>query len=157
MPLAWTSDRPGDLVGRQPRSPRFGYQGPDQGYALTLAERSRDRIHVGPGESVDDAIRGCLNIALRRASLFGRAPTVHDLTVAFTMWGYLDPHPPDDLRDRRAQLFAGVTDTDHHYAEGRAIADMVPEETSLMRPDEVAAAYPSRWRDLVGLKHPLSR
>ncbi len=157
VPPAWTSHRPGDLVGRQPRSPRFGYQGPDQGYGLALAERFRDRIVVGPGESVDDAIRGCLNIALRRASLFGRAPIVHDLTIALTMWGFLDPRPPDDVRERRAALFAGVADTDHHYADGRAIADMVPEAALRMTTDEVAAAYPSRWRDLVGLKHPLSR
>ena len=27
---------------------------------------------------------------LKRASLFGRAPVVHDLTVAFTLWGFLD-------------------------------------------------------------------
>jgi hypothetical protein len=157
VPLAWTSDRPGDLVGRQPRSPRFGYQGPDQGYALKLAEPFRERIHVGPGESVDDTIRGCLNIALRRASLFGRAPIVHDLTIAFTMWGFLDPNPPEDLRERRAALFAGVADTDHHYPEGRNLADMVPEATLRMTPAEVAVGYPSNWRELVGLQHPLSR
>jgi hypothetical protein len=157
VPLAWTSQRPGDLAGRQPRSPRFGYQGPDQGYALSLAARLRDRIQVGPGESVDDAIRGGLNIALRRASLYGRAPIVHDLTMAFTMWGFLDPQPPDDLRERRAALFAGVANTDHHYPEGRALADMVPEATLRMTPHEVAAKYPSAWRELVGLTHPLSR
>ena len=33
------ADRPGELVGRQPRGPRLGYQGPDQGYALALAAR----------------------------------------------------------------------------------------------------------------------
>jgi hypothetical protein len=157
VPSSWVTHRPGDLAGRQPHAPRFGYQGPDQGYALTLAERFRGRIHVGLGESVDDAIRGCLNVALRRASLYGRAPTVHDLTIAFTMWGFLDPHPPDDLLHRRAALFAGVAGTDHHYAEGRALADMVPAETLRMTPDQVAAAYPSLWRDLVGIKHPLSR
>jgi hypothetical protein len=157
VPPSWTPNRPGDLSGPNAHAPRFGYQGPDQGYALTLAERFRDRIHVGPGESVDDAIRGCLNIALRRASLFGRAPTVHDLTIAFTMWGLLDPHPPVDLLQRRADLFGGVADTGHHYAEGRAIADMVPEETLRTTPEQIAAAYPSQWRDLVGLKHPLSR
>lgn len=157
VPPTWKPARPGDLTGRQPVAPRFGYQGPDQGYAFSLAERFRDRIHVGAGESVDDAIRGCLNIALRRASLFGRAPTVHDLTLAFTIWGFLDPGPPSDLSERRPALFAGVADTDHHYGEGRAIADMVPEQTLRMTLDEVTAAYPSRWRDLVGLKHPLSR
>jgi len=144
--------RPGDLDGRQPRAPRFGYQGPDQGYAFTLVERFRDRIHVGEGESIDDAFRGCLNIALKRASLFGRAPTVHDLTIAFTMWGFLDGNAPDDLRQERSALFAGVADTDHHYSEGRALADMVPEATLRRTHDDVAAAYPSRWRELVGLE-----
>jgi hypothetical protein len=152
VPLAWMPGRPGDLAGRQPRAPRFGYQGPDQGYGLALADRFRDRIHVGAGESVDDAVRGCLNIALKRASLFGRAPTVHDLTMAFTMWGFLEPTPPDDLRQQRAALFAGVADTDHHYPEGRAVADLVPEATLRMTPDDVAAAYPLRWRGLVGLE-----
>jgi len=50
VPLAWTSDRPGDLVGRQPRSPRFGYQGPDQGYALKIAKTFADKVHLRPGE-----------------------------------------------------------------------------------------------------------
>lgn len=157
VPAPWKADRPADLTGRQPVAPRFGYQGPDQGYGLALAERFRDRIRVGAGESVDDAIRGALNIALRRASLFGRAPVVHDLTVAFTIWGFFDPDPPTDLRERRAALFAGVADPGHHYSEGRALADMVPERTLRMPPDDVTAAYPSQWRELVGLRHPLSR
>ena len=79
---------------------------------------------------------------------------MHDLTIAFTMWGFLDPDVPEDLRERRAALFAGVADTDHHYPEGRAIADMIPEETVRMTPDEVAARARLAG-GLVRIKHPL--
>jgi hypothetical protein len=37
-----------------------------------------------------------------------------------------------------------------HYAEARHIVDMVPESTLRMSPQQVAAAYPARWRELVG-------
>ena len=43
VPEAWRADRPGDLAGRQPAGAQLGYQGPDQGYGLLLAERFRDR------------------------------------------------------------------------------------------------------------------
>ena len=66
---------------------RLGAQGPDQGYALTLANLIAGEIRLQEGERLDDAIRGCLGIALRRASRFGRAPMIHDVRFAFTMWG----------------------------------------------------------------------
>src|SRR3954451_18973896 len=81
VPDSWTADRPADLEGRQPSGRSLGYQGPDQGFGLVLANRFRDRLHVQSGVSVDDAVQGCLGVALRRASLFGRAPTIHDFTV----------------------------------------------------------------------------
>ena len=90
VPDAWMPDRPGELAGRQPPGPRLGYQGPDQGYALTLAARLRPQLRVPAGERVDDAVAGCTAVALRRASLFGRAPVIHDLRIAFTIWGFLD-------------------------------------------------------------------
>src|SRR5262245_26332062 len=97
IPAPWMPDRPAEINGRQPEGERLGFQGPDQGYVLTLAERFRDKIIVGAGESVNDAIRGCTNVALRRASIFGRAPVIHDLTIAFTMWGWLDASPTIEL------------------------------------------------------------
>ena len=80
VPGSWKPDRPGELIGFQPEGARLGYQGPDQGFALKLANGFRDRLQLQPGEHVDDAIQGCLGIALRRASMFSRAPVVHDLT-----------------------------------------------------------------------------
>ena len=150
VPAPWRADRPGELSGRQPQGDQLGFQGPDQGYALTLAARFRDRIQLQAGESLDDAVQGALVIALRRASLYGRAPVVHDLTMAFTVWGYLDPAPPAELVELRRPAFAGVGNTVHHYADGRALAERVPEATLRMTPQQVAAAYLARWRELVG-------
>jgi hypothetical protein len=149
IPDRWFPARPAEVV-RQPKAPQFGYQGPDQGYALLLSERFRDRAQLQAGEEIDDAINGCLGVALRRASLFGRAPTIHDLTVAFTIWGFLDPSPPPDLVARRRKLFEGVRWADHHYREGRVIADSVPEATLRMSHQQVQSAYPADWRQLVG-------
>ena len=89
-PDSWLAVRPGDLEGRaRPGGPGLGVQGPDQGYALTLARRLRDQLVLTEGESADDAIAGSLGVALRRAALFGRAPVIDDLRVAFSLFGFL--------------------------------------------------------------------
>ncbi len=151
VPEPWMPDRPAEINGPQPEGDRRGYQGPDQGYMLVLARRIRERIVVQAGESVDDALRGCVNIALRRASLFGRAPVIHDLTVAATIWGYFDPAPAAQLVSRRSELFEGVGNAQHHYTEGRRIADLVSEDTLRMSPDAAAASYAEGgWERLTG-------
>lgn len=150
VPDRWMPDRPGEIRGSQPQGGRLGYQGPDQGYALTLAEALRPTLQLPPDERVDDAIGGCLGIALRRASMFGRAPVVHDLTIAFTIWGFLDPSPPTELVQLRRHLFAGAGNPRHGYGETRELADMVPESTLRLSPPQVAAAYPTSWRELNG-------
>ena len=94
VPDSWSPDRPGDIEGFQPEGPRLGEQGPDQGFALHIAAQLRPKLQMQPGEHADDAIRGCLGVALRRGSMFSRAPVVHDLTIAFTIWGFYDPAPP---------------------------------------------------------------
>lgn len=142
--------RPGEIDGAQPSGERLGYQGPDQGFALKIANGFRDRLHLAKGEHAEDAIRGCLTIALRRASMFSRAPVVHDLTIAFTIWGFLDTSAPADLVAERRARFDGVAHG-HHYAELRALADMVPETTLRMTPQQVQAAGSAQWRSLVGL------
>jgi hypothetical protein len=150
VPESWKPGRPGEIRGRQPEGDLLGYQGPDQGYALTLAARLRDRVVVQTGESVEDAVHGSVAIALRRASLYGRAPVIHDLTLALTIWGWFDASPPADLLARRRELFEGVGNVVHHYAEGRRIADLVPEATLRLTPDAAAARYPAAWRELTG-------
>ena len=150
VPGAWMADRPAELGGRQPSGTRFGSQGPDQGFGLKLANRFRDRIVVTPGESADDAVRGCLNVALRRSSMYGRAPMVHDLTLAFTIFGYLDADAPAELVAHRRRAFEGVANAAHHYAEGRAVVDAVPEATFRLTPEQASGAYRTGWRGLIG-------
>ncbi|HMK10010.1 MAG TPA: hypothetical protein VK461_00360, partial [Acidimicrobiales bacterium] len=150
VPDPWVADRPGDFDGPQPEGKYHGDPGPDQGYALVLAKRFHDRLHLGEHEHAEDAIAGCVGVATRRASLFRRAPVIHDLEIAFTVWGFLDPAPPRQLVELRQPLFQSVS-LSIHYLEQRTIAAQVPEETLRMRPEEVRAAYPARWSALIGL------
>ena len=143
-------NRPGEVIGFQPRGSQLGNQGPDQGFALKIANGFKDRLQQQPGEHTADTIGGCLGVALRRASMFSRAPVVHDLTVAFTIWGFLDANAPSELVAARRVLFSGVGHG-HHYAEARTIADMVPEATLKMTPQHVAAQYPVSWKSLLGI------
>ena len=151
VPESWSPDRPAEIDGLQPVGRRLGSQGPDQGFALRVAGRFRDRLHPGDGLTVDDAIRGCLGIALRRASMASRAPVVHDLTIAFTIWGFLDPNPPAELVAERRRLFAGVANVNHHYTEARRIVDLVPDSTLEAGVDRVVSIYPAQWRQLTGV------
>jgi hypothetical protein len=149
VPAAWMPNRKAEITGFQPAGEQLGNQGPDQGFGLKVANGFAARLQLQSGEHAEDAIRGCLGVGLKRASLFSRAPVVHDFTIAFTIWGYLDASAPADLVALRKRLFAGVGHS-HHYSEGRAIADMVPVETLRMTPRQVAAAYPTQWRPLIG-------
>ena len=151
-PDPWLADRPGDLQGGQPRGDRVGYQGPDQGYVLTLARRFEGKLTLRPGEHERDALAGAVAVALKRASLFGRAPIVHDLTVALTIWGYLgEVPPPAELIELRRRMFEEVWHP-HRYAEQRAIADAVPEAVLRQTPQQVADAHRRDWRSLLDLE-----
>ena len=151
----WFPDRPGELVtsGGQPDvdAGRMGAPGPDQGYLLSLVPLLRDELHLADGEHRSDVEVGGVAIALKRASLFGRAPVVHDLRVAYAVWGFLDPNAPADLVAERRRRFEGVHHTAHHYPELRAVADAVPEATLRRPPAEVTAAHAADWRALLSL------
>ncbi|MFK8023584.1 MAG: hypothetical protein AB8G26_06435 [Ilumatobacter sp.] len=151
VPASWTPDRPGEIDGFQPQGDRLGAPGPDQGFAIKIANSMRDRLHLRDGENSEDVIRGCLGVALRRASLFSRAPVVHDLTIAFTVWGFLDEAPDAELVELRTPLFEGLRHVGHHYAESRVVVDHVPTETLRSTPAQVEAAYRSGWRDLLSI------
>ena len=144
-PRRWAPVRPGEIEGlRPPDGDRFGAPGPDQGYGLKLARRFSDRLELTKGEHAEDAVAGCLGVALKRAALYGRAPVIYDLELAFTLFGFLGDAPAD-LVELRTGLFAGAS---HHYWEQRDIADLVPEATLRMTPTEVRAGL-SGWRELI--------
>jgi len=143
----WANERPGALGPDQPRGPAFGDPGPDQGYGLLLARRFEDRLVVDRSVSKDDAVAGCLGVGLKRASLFGRAPVIHDFDIAFRIWGFLGDAPAE-LVELRTPLFEGAA---KHYWDQRAIVDRVPESTLRLSHGEVASRFPSEWSALLGL------
>ncbi len=144
---SWTARRPAEVVGDgQPEGEAFGSQGPDQGYALKLAKSFAGNLVLAKGEHEADAIAGCLGVAMRRASLFGRAPAMPDLRVAFAAWGFLGEAAPELVAFRKP-LFAEAANP-HHYFEKRTIANLVPEATLRMTPDAVASS--KDWRALLG-------
>lgn len=149
-PEGWLADRPGDFStsGRQPSGALLGSQGPDQGYALSLVPLFDGRLTLTEGEHFADVAAGCVAVALKRASLFGRAPVVHDLTVAFTVFGFLDETPDPELVARRRPYFAEAAHP-HHYLERRRVADLVAPEVLAGMPADVAARHRQDWRGLL--------
>jgi len=147
VPSIWTTSRPSELRGtRAPAGAFLGSPGPDQGFALKLARRFEDRLVLAPGEHAHDAISGCTAVAMRRAASYGRAPVIHDLTLAFTLWGFL-VGAPADLVEAREPLFRSAS---HHYQAQRTIADCVPGSTLRLTPRQVAERIDD-WRNLLNL------
>jgi hypothetical protein len=138
----WLATRPGDAGISEGNG--FGSPGPDQGYALSLARRFHDKLELVDGEHRNDVVAGCVAVATKRSSLFGRGPTIYDLEFAFALWGYLGG-AATGLISKRKELFAEAS---HHYWKRRAIADAVPEATLRMTPAVVKNAI---WSDLLSL------
>ena len=151
-PDTWRVDRPADFADtdRQPAGQRLGSQGPDQGYALKLARLIEPDLVLTDREHTRDAIAGIVAVALKRASILGRAPVIHDLRIAATLFGYLDASANPDLVRARRTMFEEVGHF-HHYAELRPIADIVDADVLRQTPDQVRARYESDWRDQLTL------
>lgn len=148
-PGSWLPARPGDEPGEYPEGTRLGAPGPDQGYVYVLARRFVGQLQLAHDENERDALVGCTGVALKRASLYGRAPVLTDMTLALTVWGYLGDAPPD-LIAYRQPLFAEVSNPDH-YSEQRRIVDLVPDEALRLTPEEVAERHRADWRSLLAV------
>jgi hypothetical protein len=122
----------------------MGYPGPDQGYILKLVRSFEGSLVLTEGEHEADAIAGCTAVGLKRASLFGRAPIIHDLRVAFTIWGFLTEAPPELVKLRKP-LFEEVSAL-HSYSELRRIVDLVPVAVLRLTPAEVTQQAQADWR-----------
>ena len=144
------ADRPGEVVGGESASgPGMGHQGPGQGYALKLAQSFAGRLVLAAGEREDDALAGCCAVALRRASIFGRAPVVHDLRLALELFGFLIDADAELVTWRRAR-FAGAAGH-HGYPVKLRLVELVPEDTLRRTPAAVAEARSKDWRTPLGL------
>ncbi|MBV9661956.1 MAG: hypothetical protein JO337_12440 [Acidimicrobiales bacterium] len=143
-PKRWYLERPGDPVSLQaPSGPRFGSAGPDLGYGLKLARLLEDRIQLTDGEFRDDAVAGGFGCGARRAAHLGRAPVIHDMEWAFTLWGFFGD-APGDLIAWRKPLFRGASE---HYWDQREIADAVKLETLRLTANQVREQL-GAWKEL---------
>lgn len=149
VPDGWAQGRPSDLAAEQPTGGEFGFQGPDQGYALSLAKRFAGQLALTGGEHADDAIQGAVLVAMKRASLYGRAPVIHDVEIGLRVWGFLDPADEELVASRRTR-FEGIANP-HHYFEAREVVEAVPESTLRMLPTAIAERHRSDWRSLLSL------
>ncbi|WP_419840868.1 hypothetical protein [Candidatus Poriferisodalis sp.] len=141
-PQRWTPGRPAELIGGQPLGALRGHQGPDQGYAYGLVPLFDDRVHLAEHEERHDVDAGCVAVALKRASLFGRAPVVWDLEAGYLAFGFLDEHPPAELVARRTPLFEGAAEA-HHYKQVRELVACVPTEVLSLAPPALRQRYES--------------
>lgn len=149
-PKGWRAVRPGDRPPGEPPYPPgrlFGKPGPDSGYALTLAGRFHGRLEIVPPETEHDAMTVAAELAMRRASLFGRAPVTEDLALAFSLFGWLGGGTPE-LAEWRRLTVAGA---DHDYSRRRVLVDGVPEATLRLKPGEDVRAALGNWRKLLGV------
>jgi hypothetical protein len=127
----------------------MGRPGPDQGFAIKLANSFHGKLHLTEGEDEHDAMAGALGVGLKRASMFSRAPVIHDLKLAFALFGYTNPSAPVDLVAFRKSAFEAVG---HHYELQRSIADLVPEETLRMTPEAVERRVAGgQWQTLLSM------
>ena len=151
------AQRPGEVVGGMAAADGegMGFQGPDQGYALKVAQGFAGRLVLADGERRDDVLAGCAAVAMRRASLFGRAPVVHDLRLALELFGFLggadgDADADAGLVDWRRERFAGAAGH-HGYGVKLRLAEQIPEPTLRSTPSAVAQASSKNWRTPLGL------
>lgn len=147
---SWGADRPGDLAHLPSTGYGLGQPGPGQGYALKLVKAYQEEVRLTSGERWEDAAAGAVVVALKRASLFGRAPVKADLEIAFRIWGFLDDAPADLLKVRQ-DAFSHI-DNSHNYTEARRLADSVYANALCQSAEEVAAAHTSDWRSLIDVE-----
>ncbi|MDH4171337.1 MAG: hypothetical protein OEW42_17285 [Acidimicrobiia bacterium] len=150
-PGGWRAIRPGEVVDDgQPRGAALGNQGPDQGFALKLAHRELDNVHLSAHEHPEDVVAAVTAVAARRASLFGRAPTIHDVRLAYEVFGFNETAPAPDLVEWRRHAFAGLSHTAAHYFEARQVAAGVPEALLRGSVADAADARHTDWKAVVG-------
>lgn len=145
-PQSWTATRPGDLVGPGlPGGARFGSPGPDLGYGLKLVRTVVAGLTFEKGEHRHDVEAALFAVGCKRASVFGRAPVIHDFQLAAALFGFWVGAPADLVALRRS-LFDGAG---HDYNRQRAVADKVPEATVRLNPASVPERVAADWRALL--------
>lgn len=144
-PTPWKADRPGELSGPQPEGALLGTPGPDQGYALKLAKLLSGEVKLVDGESEADVLAAGAAIGMKRSGLFNRAPILADVRAGLVPWGYFDADAPNELVQRRREMFEEVHHA-HHYIAMREVVDAVPADLLRQSLDDIEVAYAEDWK-----------
>lgn len=144
MPAAdeWRNDRAGDFTAPQPEGALLGRPGPNVGYALTLADRMKDRFEVVAPEHLADAVAVVAETAMKRAASFGRAPVGTDVEMAAAILGYVGGSDASFEAVRAPAVYGAG----HHYQERRRVVDAVPDPILRLAPASLNAATIDRAR-----------
>ncbi len=132
----WRADRPGEVSG-SPDVVMFGAIGPDAGYIGRLAAGYMDRIVAGVSNKAD-LVAGAEAIAMRRASVYGRAPIGADLEVGLLVLGAFEG-APGDWSSLQSAIAVKVRGMRYPPAKNRAVelADSVDRSWLDLDPDGV--------------------
>ncbi len=129
--VGWRADRPGDLVAGQPTGDLLGRPGPNVGYAVTLANRLRDKVTLGAarvdgrrpggdlrgGDEAGGVVRTRADHGRRRDRARTCSATRVTSSPTFAEW--------------RTAVLHGA---DHEYDVRRALVDAVPDAVLRMPP-----------------------
>ncbi|MBA4809299.1 MAG: hypothetical protein CBC37_00195 [Acidimicrobiaceae bacterium TMED77] len=143
--------RPAEISVNQAHRSGTGNPGPDQGFALRLVKGFKESVYLSASENWSDASEVAVITALKRASLFGRAPCHYDLEAGFCAWGYLDPEPSKDLLEIRETYFPHIGSS-HNYLKRRKVADAVISSALRQSHKEICRTYELDWRNLIDPK-----
>ncbi len=144
----WISGRPAEQTSALPRNARFGNQGPDQGYALKIVRHFRDKVYLTSSEEWKDAAEVAVIVGLKRASLFGRAPSRYDLEAGFCIWGFFDPEPDSELVKLRRDKLKNIGAV-HNYLLQRSIADSIPPDVLKEDLEIIRENYEGGWQSMI--------
>jgi hypothetical protein len=75
---------------------------------------------------------------------------IHDLDIAYRLWGFLGDSPQSDLLDYRLKRFKGVRQR-HGYQDLRDLVALVPETTLRLTPEEIESRHEADWTSLLEL------
>ncbi len=126
--------RPAELKGRRRSSGRlFGSPGPDQGYVLHLVDGYKEKLVLRNGEAMADVVTALVVVALKRASVFGRAPMKSDIDFAIALLRF-SQGIDDNFAEVRKRLITGVT---HDYVAQRELADLFSEDLLKLTPQGI--------------------
>lgn len=92
-----------------------------------LTDTIRGTLKLGAHEHEADALAVVGAVALKRASLFGRAPVIHDVKAAVRILGF-DAAPPTGAPGERRRLRLEEAHHPHFYDKVRSVVDEIGPE-----------------------------